>query len=92
MKTEVHDMNTIIPVSDLQNHLSDISKMVHETKKPVFLTQDGYGDMVLLSMESYEKMQFDYEVYAKLLAAEQEEQQTPVRYSLQDARQAVRKI
>lgn len=64
--------NTIRPVSDLRDNLSDISKFVHETAQPVFLTENGYGDMVLLSMEAYEKLQFEYEVYYKLRQAEQE--------------------
>lgn len=39
----------IRPVSDLRNNFADISKTVHETKKPVFLTKNGFGDMVVLS-------------------------------------------
>jgi prevent-host-death family protein len=44
-------MNMIRPVSDLRNNFADISKTVHETAQPVFLTKNGYGDMVVLSME-----------------------------------------
>ena len=51
---EVNVMKTIRPVSDLRNNFADISKTVHETAKPVFLTKNGYGDMVVLSMEAYE--------------------------------------
>ena len=43
--------NAIRPVSDLRNNFADISKTVHETGKPVFLTKNGFGDMVVLSME-----------------------------------------
>ena len=49
-------MNMIRPVSDLRNNFADISKTVHETAKPVFLTKNGYGDMVVLSMEAYENL------------------------------------
>ena len=52
------DMNMIRPVSDLRNNFADISKTVHETEQPVFLTKNGYGDMVVMSMEAFEKMQF----------------------------------
>ena len=45
-------MNMIRPVSDLRNNFADISKTVHETAQPVFLTKNGYGDMVVLSMEA----------------------------------------
>ena len=49
------DMNMIRPVSDLRNNFADISKTVHETEQPVFLTKNGYGDMVVMSMEAFEK-------------------------------------
>ena len=50
-------MNTIRPVSDLRNNFADISRTVHETAQPVFLTRNGYGDMVVMSMEAYENLQ-----------------------------------
>lgn len=83
-------MNMIRPVSDLQSNLPEISRLVHETAQPVFLTKNGYGDMVVLSMEAYEKLQFDNEVYYKLQAAEREAAATNVRYSADDARKAVK--
>lgn len=64
------DMNMIRPVSDLRNNFADISKTVHETEQPVFLTKNGYGDMVVMSMEAFEKMQFESDVYFKLAEAE----------------------
>ena len=63
-------MNMIRPVSDLRNNFAEISKIVHETAKPVFLTKNGYGDMVVLSMETFENLQFESEVYFKLQGAE----------------------
>ena len=74
-------MEMIRPVSDLRNHFAEISKTVHATKQPVFLTKNGYGDMVVLSMEAYENLQFEREVYFKLQEAEKEAEQTDVRYS-----------
>ena len=65
-------MNMIRPVSDLRNHFADISRTVHETAQPVFLTKNGYGDMVVLSMEAYENLQFESEVYFELQEAERE--------------------
>ena len=50
-------MKMIRPVSDLRNHFADISKTVHETAQPVFLTKNGYGDMVIMSMKTYEEQQ-----------------------------------
>ncbi|MCM1114175.1 MAG: type II toxin-antitoxin system Phd/YefM family antitoxin [Clostridium sp.] len=76
--------NSIRPVSDLRNNFAEISKQVHETSKPVFLTKNGFGDMVVLSMEAYENLQFESEVYFKLLAAEKEAQLTDKRFSAKD--------
>jgi len=74
-------MEKIRPVSDLRNHFATISKEVHETGEPVFLTKNGYGDMVVMSYEAYEKFQFDSEVYFKLKEAELEAEQTSQRFS-----------
>ena len=49
------DMNMIRPVSDLRNNFADISKTVHETAQPVFLTKNGYGDMVVMCISSLQK-------------------------------------
>ena len=49
-------MNMIRPVSDLRNNFADISKTVHETAQPVFLTKNGYGAMVVMSLEEYARL------------------------------------
>lgn len=74
-------MPHIRPVSDLRNNFADISRVVHETAEPVFLTKNGYGDMVVMSMEAYERHQFESEVYFKLKEAELEAETTNKRYS-----------
>ena len=83
-------MNMIRPVSDLRNNFADISKTVHETAQPVFLTKNGYGDMVVLSMEAYENLQFDSEVYFKLQEAERQAELSDIRYSPKDVLKAMR--
>lgn len=83
-------MEMIRPVSDLRNHFTDISKTVHETAQPVFLTKNGYGDMVVMSMEAFNSLQFDSEVYAKLQAAEREAELTGRRYSSKEVLNAMR--
>ena len=80
----------IRPVSDLRNNFADISRTVHETAKPVFLTKNGYGDMVVMSMEAYEGLRFESEVYAKLQAAEREAELTDARYSPKEVFEAMR--
>lgn len=83
-------MKMIRPVSDLRNNFADISKTVHETAKPVFLTKNGYGDMVVLSMEAFESLQFESEVYFKLREAEREAELTDKRYSSKEVLRAMR--
>ena len=74
-------MPKIRPVSDLRNNFADISKFVHETSEPVFLTKNGYGDMVVMSIEAYEHKQFESEIFSKLKEAQLEAESTDVRYS-----------
>ena len=83
-------MNTIRPVSDLRNNFAEISKIVHETAQPVFLTKNGFGDMVVMSMEAFENLQFESEVYFKLQEAEKEAELTDTRYSSKDVLKAMR--
>ena len=80
----------IRPVSDLRNNFADISRTVHETGEPVFLTKNGYGDMVVLSMEAYENLRLESEIYFKLLEAEREAEATDKRYSSKDVLKAMK--
>ena len=63
---------------------------MHETSQPVFLTKNGYGDMVVLSMEAYENLQFESEVYFKLREAEKEAELTNTRYSTKEVLKAMK--
>ena len=83
-------MDFIRPVSDLRNNFADISKTVHETAQPVFLTKNGYGDMVVMSMEAFENLQFESEVYLKLKEAEREAELTDKRFSSKDVLKAMK--
>lgn len=63
-------MPSIRPVSDLRNHFAEITKEVQESREPVFLTKNGVGSIVVMSMESYEQNRYDSMVYDQLLEAE----------------------
>jgi prevent-host-death family protein len=63
-------MPNIRPVSDLRNRFSTISRIVHEQDEPVFLTRNGVGDMVVMSIAHYEKFIARQELYGKLQEAE----------------------
>lgn len=64
-------MPQIIPIRDLKK-TSEVSQMCHESDEPIFVTKNGYGDMVLMSMKTYEKKMFMLDVYSKLSAAEEQ--------------------
>ncbi len=62
-------MPQIIPIKDLKR-TSELSEMCREAKEPVFITKNGYGDMVIMSMETYEKIMLMNDIYRKIDAAE----------------------
>lgn len=74
-------MPSIRPVSDLRNHFTDITKEVQESREPVFLTKNGVGSIVVMSMESYEQNRYDSMVYDRLLEAEIQATQTTERFT-----------
>lgn len=74
-------MPQIRPVSDLRNNFAEISRTVHETREPVILTKNGYGDMVVFSYEAYEKIQYETDVSLKLREAEVEASGTTERFT-----------
>lgn len=65
-------MPTIRPISDLRNNFQQISEVCHKDGEPVFITKNGQGDLVVMSLALYEKQQALLELYQKLAEAEQE--------------------
>ncbi len=64
-------MPKIVPIKDMKN-TSAISDMVHSTSDPIFVTKNGYGDMVIMSMETYEAMTVKNKIYHELELSEQQ--------------------
>ncbi len=62
-------MPRIIPIRDLKN-TSEISQLCHDSNDPIFITKNGYGDMVIMSLKAYEEKMFIYDAYEKIAAAE----------------------
>ena len=48
-------MPEIRPIRDLRN-TNEISEICHTRKEPVFITKNGYGDLVVMSIEVYDEM------------------------------------
>ena len=74
-------MPSIRPVSDLRNHFAEITKEVQESKEPVFLTKNGVGSIVVMSMDCYEENRYESMVYDKLREAEIQAASTTERIS-----------
>lgn len=62
-------MPEIRPIKDLRN-TTEISEICHKTKEPIFITKNGYGDLVVMSMETYERKLAKVDLYKKLAEAE----------------------
>jgi len=62
-------MPAIVPIRDLKN-TAQISDLCRVTDAPIFITKNGYGDMVIMSMKQYEKTLAKLDTYAKLEKAE----------------------
>lgn len=65
-------MESIIPSSDLRNKYPEISKRCKESKKPIYITVNGRGDTVLLSMEYYEQLEAELELIRMFAASEKD--------------------
>jgi prevent-host-death family protein len=63
-------MPIIKPISDLRNNFNQISEICHKEMEPVFITKNGEGDMVVMSISLYEQQQALLELYQKLGEAE----------------------
>ena len=65
-------MPTIIPIRDLAK-TAQISEMCHESKEPIFVTKNGYADLVVMSAAAYEVQQARAEMYEAITAGREDE-------------------
>lgn len=77
-------MPQIIPIKDLKN-TSEISEMCHKADEPIYITKNGYGDMVIMSMEIYENTMRQLSVYRDIEISERQLERGQVK----DARTAL---
>ena len=80
-------MPQIIPIKDLKN-TSEISDLCHSTSEPVYITKNGYGDMVIMSMETFEGVSATLNMYQSLMNSEQQIKEGRVR----DARESLKSV
>lgn len=62
-------MLEIRPIKDLRD-TTEISKMCQESREPIYITKNGYGHLVVMSMETYKEKLAKAELYEKLAEAE----------------------
>jgi prevent-host-death family protein len=63
-------MPIIKSISNLRNHAREISELCHKEDEPVFLTTNGESDLVVMSMEHYEKLKAELDLFEKLAVAQ----------------------
>lgn len=64
-------MPQIIPIKDLKN-TAEISELCHKADEPIFITKNGYGDMVIMSMDMYEEALKKMNLYKELEISEKQ--------------------
>ena len=64
-------MPQIIPIKDLKD-TAKVSEMCHKSSEPILVTKNGYGDMVLMSIEAFEKIYQKEQLYRDLEISENE--------------------
>ena len=75
----------------LRNEYSTISTLAHETKEPIYITKNGEGDLVLMSIDAFEKREQTLKLREKVLQAEQERIDGAKTMSIAEARNELRK-
>ena len=80
-------MPRIIPIRELKN-TNSISELCRSTNEPIFVTKNGYGELVVMSMETYEEQLRRLEFYQELAISEKQFDEGKTK----DARQALSDI
>lgn len=65
-------MPIIKPISDLRNKSNEISKLANDSNEPIYITKNGEGDLVVMSMNHYSKMQLKIDLLSKLSIAQKQ--------------------
>lgn len=76
--------------ASLRNDYTTISNMAKETKEPIYITKNGEGDLVLMSIEAFERREQILQLRAKVLQAEQERLDGTETVSVSEARKRLR--
>jgi len=85
-------MQNIRPSSELRNKYSEISALCKETRDPVYITVNGHGDTVILSLEQFNQIQAELELLKMLSESEEDARNNkikPINNSFDDIRKKI---
>ncbi len=85
-------MPIIKPISDLRNKSNEISKLANDSNEPIFITKNGEGDLVVMSMNYYSKMQLKLDLLSKLSVAQKQKSSGDTGNSLKQVMTKIRTI
>lgn len=83
-------MPQIRPITDMRN-TTEISNLCHAKREPIFITKNGYGDMVVMSMETYDELLSTLETDAAIAEAEAEYARDGALFDAREELQALRR-
>jgi len=84
------DMPHIHPATELKSNFAHLAKICQSENEPVYLTRKGHGDLVLMSLASFQQIQAKLELYQKIDEAELESKTSSLRLSHEDVMQNLR--
>ena len=96
-------MPRIIPIKDLKN-TAEISDMCHRSSEPIYITKNGYGDMVIMSMENFEQTMKRLKMYEDrasekiternfvMLSSKYQQEQVELEEQIESLREEIRKM
>ena len=74
----------------LRNDYSSISELAKKTKEPIYITKNGEGDLVVMSIEAFEKREQMLDLRLRILQAEQERINGAETITVSEARKRLR--
>ena len=83
-------MPQIRPITDLRN-TNEISDICHAKREPIFITKNGYGDLVVMSIEAYEAMVENAAMDTAISEAEAEYEREGQRHDAREALASLRR-
>ncbi|GHU80334.1 prevent-host-death protein [Clostridia bacterium] len=78
--------------TSLRNDYTAISSLAHESKEPIYITKNGEGDLVVMSIEAFEKRDEIVRLQAKLNAAEKSRLAGEKTFTIEESRSRLEKI